>query len=78
MAFVISSSCYKCFGSGVWIKTTVAGQVPIDPCPVCQGSGLLPMYSVELGELESKVDDLTKNLKALEKTCDKILKIIDK
>lgn len=78
MAYVISTSCYKCNGAGVWVRNTVDGEIPVDPCPVCQGSGILPMYSAALDDLEAKVDDLAKNLKALEKTCDKILKIISK
>ena len=78
MAYVISTTCYKCNGAGVWVRNTVDGEIPVDPCPVCQGSGLLSMYSAALDDLEAKMDDLTKNLKALEKTCDKILKIIDK
>ena len=78
MAFVISKTCYKCAGTGIWVKTTVTGEVPIDPCPVCQGSGMLPMYSVELGELENKVNNLSKTLKDVENVCEKILKIIDK
>jgi DnaJ-class molecular chaperone len=73
MAFVISKNCYKCGGSGIWIKTTVGGHVPVNPCPVCQGSGLLPMYSVELDQIVDKVDDLIDKLNDVKEKCDEIM-----
>ena len=47
---VINQTCYKCGGTGVWIKTAVGGDTPIDPCPVCLGSGKYRIYTLDLPE----------------------------
>jgi hypothetical protein len=47
------------------MNTTVNGEVPVDPCPICQGSGLLPMYSVELDDLVDKVNDIKEKCDAI-------------
>lgn len=73
MAYVISTACYKCNGVGVWVKNTIDGEISIDPCPVCQGSGLLPMYSVELDKIVDKLNDLKDKCKDIKEKCDEIM-----
>lgn len=72
MAYVISTTCYKCNGSGVWVRNTVEGEIPVDPCPVCQGTGILPMYSVELDTIVNKLNNLKDKCDSIKDKCDQI------
>lgn len=54
----ISTTCYKCGGSGEWVNQTNNGDIPVDPCPICKGSGKLPIYDVDLSDVTDKLNDV--------------------
>lgn len=52
---IISEKCFKCNGSGIWLNITDGGEIPVNPCPVCNGTGKTKLFSVDLpdGVVES-------------------------
>jgi len=44
----VVKKCYKCSGAGVWTKTTSAGTVVTDPCPICLGETYVEILSMVL------------------------------
>jgi DnaJ-class molecular chaperone len=54
----IKRTCPKCFGTGVHHKNTPDGIVDTDPCPKCDGSGKIVLLTVDLSDIEGKLDDI--------------------
>jgi hypothetical protein len=57
--------CYKCFGTGVYNRTVVGGEVAIDPCPVCKGEGNLVFMTVNGKKLKNRLDDIENKIDAV-------------
>ena len=63
----ILNTCYKCNGTGVWVKNHLDGDIIHDPCPVCAGKKFLPISFIDTSGIESKINTLLREVRALKK-----------
>lgn len=61
----ITSICQKCAGTGVYWRSSREGQSPIDPCPICGGSGMGNMYYINIEEITNELDWIKRKIKKI-------------
>lgn len=58
----ITRQCPKCAGTGIYMRVSEGFEIPVDPCPQCDGSGQIDMFQINLSDIDDKLDDINDKL----------------
>lgn len=64
----ITRICPRCKGTGIYKRsdlTSPDGTTDVEPCPTCNGAGVLVVASIDLGDINEKLESIKTTVKTI-------------